>query len=229
MKKIAILGTGSVAQTWATKLIELGNAVTLGTRDVNNTLNKEQKDRYGSPTIKDFLAANSTVELKTFADAVVDADFVVNATLGAASVAAVGAAASNMAGKILIDLSNPLDFSTGTVPVLIAELSNNNSLGETLQKEYPNIKVVKTLNTMWAGIMVNPNMLKESHVNFISGNDADAKAAVKIFLQEFGWKNENILDLGDITAARGTESLLPIWLRIWTVTQNGAFNFKLAV
>ena len=58
--------------------------------------------------------------------------------------------------------------------------------------------------------------------------DADAKASVKSLLNQFGWKNENIFDLGDISAARGTEAVLPIWLRIWGATQNGAFNFKVA-
>lgn len=81
---------------------------------------------------------------------------------------------------------------------------------------------------MWCGLMVNPNMIGDgNHTNFVSGNDAEAKATVKALLNEFGWKNENVLDLGDITNARGTEAVLPIWLRVWGATQNGAFNFKI--
>jgi predicted dinucleotide-binding enzyme len=131
-------------------------------------------------------------------------------------------------GKIIIDVSNPLDFSKGMPPSLIPSLSNTNSLGEEIQKLFPQAKVVKTLNTMWCGLMVNPNMIGGgNHTNFICGNDADAKTKVKSLLNEFGWKNENILDLGDITNARGTEAVLPIWLRVWSATQNGAFNFKI--
>jgi 8-hydroxy-5-deazaflavin:NADPH oxidoreductase len=220
---IAILGTGSVAQTWATRLVELGNTVTLGTRNVENTLSNTEK------SINDFLAANANISLKTFGEAVLEADVIVNATQGAGSIDAVGAAYVNMKGKILVDVSNPLDFSGNGLPSLLPSLSNTNSLGEEIQKSYPEIKVVKTLNTMWCGIMVNPNMIDNgNHVNFISGNDANAKAEVKEFIKKFGWKEENILDLGDITNARGTEAMLPIWLRVWTATQNGAFNFRIA-
>lgn len=80
---------------------------------------------------------------------------------------------------------------------------------------------------MWCGLMVNPTMIGGGdHTNFICGNDAEAKVKVKSLLKEFGWKDQNILDLGDITNARGTEAVLPIWLRVWGATQNGAFNFK---
>ena len=124
-------------------------------------------------------------------------------------------------------IANPLDFSHGAPPSLIPALSNTNSLGEEIQKTFPAAKVVKTLNTMWCGIMVNPAMIAGAdHTNFICGNDADAKQKVTSLLQEFGWKKENLLDLGDISAARGSESVLPIWLRIWGATQNGAFNIK---
>jgi 8-hydroxy-5-deazaflavin:NADPH oxidoreductase len=224
--KVAILGTGSVAQTWAKRLVELGNEVTLGTRHVENTLAKTEKDRYGTATVKAFLAENK-VELKTFADAVADAEIVVNATMGSGSIDAVAAAAPKMQGKVLIDVSNPLDFSGGGLPSLIKELSNTNSLGEEIQKQNPNIKVVKTLNTMWCGLMVNPKMNNEgNHTNFMCGNDAEAKAQAKDFIKQFGWADENILDLGDITNARGTEGILPIWLRVWNATQNGGFNLK---
>lgn len=221
--KVAILGTGSVAQTWATRLVGLGHQVALGTRNVENTIAKT--DASGNASMKAFLDANTGVALKTFADASADADLVVNATKGEGSIEAVKAAQIN--GKILLDLSNPLDFSGGGLPSLIPSLSNTNSLGEEIQKQFPEVKVVKTLNTMWCGLMVNPNMTAEgNHTAFMCGNDADAKASVKSLMHEFGWKDENILDLGDISNARGTEGILPIWLRVWTATQNGAFNFK---
>lgn len=96
-----------------------------------------------------------------------------------------------------------------------------------MQREFPKARVVKTLNTMWNGLMVNPRMLPDTHVNYICGNDAAAKAEVKKLLGSFGWKDEELLDLGDITNAHATEAVLPIWLRVWGATRNGAFNFKI--
>jgi predicted dinucleotide-binding enzyme len=112
-------------------------------------------------------------------------------------------------------------------PSLIPEYSNTNSLGEEIQKMAPGAKVVKTLNTMWNGLMLDPNMLAGgNHINYICGNDADAKKTVIGLLNQFGWKNENIMDLGDITGARATEATLPIWLRVYGTLQSGAFNFN---
>jgi predicted dinucleotide-binding enzyme len=164
----------------------------------------------------------------TFADAAAFGEIIFNCTAGGGSIEALNMAGiEHLNGKILIDIANPLDFSKGAPPSLIPSLSNTNSLGEEIQKTFPSLKVVKTLNTMWCGLMVNPGMLNNGdHTNFISGNDAEAKQKVKSILNTFGWKNENLLDLGDISAARGTESVLPVWLRIWSATQNGAFNFK---
>jgi predicted dinucleotide-binding enzyme len=113
-------------------------------------------------------------------------------------------------------------------PSLLPELSNTNSLGEEIQKSFPDVKVVKTLNTMWCGLMVNPAMINGGDHNvFISGNDADAKGKVKEILKSFGWLEKNIIDLGDISSARGTEMYLPLWLRILGATNNSAFNIKI--
>lgn len=223
--KIAILGTGSVGQTWATKLTSLGHTVVIGTRNTENTLAKT--DNNGVAAFAAFLKANETVTLTNFSDAVTGADFVVNATKGEGSIAALTAVGENLNGKIIIDIANPLDFSTGGLPALIPALSNTNSLGEEIQKTFPSTKVVKTLNTMWAGLMVNPAMTAAGdHTNFIAGNDADAKNAVKELIKQFGWADASLLDLGDISNACGTEAILPIWLRVWNATQNGAFNLK---
>jgi 8-hydroxy-5-deazaflavin:NADPH oxidoreductase len=225
--KIAILGTGSVGQTFATRFAGLGHQVAIGTRDTQATLAKSEKDRYGTPTISEFIQANPTITLANYADAVEGADLVLNATKGEGSIAALSAS-GDLSGKTILDVSNPLDFSTGGLPTLIPSLSNTNSLGEEIQKTFPQANVVKTLNTMWAGLMVNPAMIGGGqHVNYISGNNEEAKTQVKGLLAELGWENKNILDLGDITAARATESILPIWLRVWSVTQNGAFNFTI--
>lgn len=215
--KISILGTGNVGDTIGSKLVELGHTVMMGSRTANNE--KAQA----------FVAKhNGKAQAGTFAEAAAFGELIFNCTKGENSSDALKLAESGLNGKILIDVSNPLDFSKGMPPSLIPGLSNTNSLGEEIQKQFPTVKVVKTLNTMWCGLMVNPNMIGGGdHVNYISGNDADAKSKVKSLLNEFGWKNENILDLGDITNARATEAVLPIWLRVWGATKNGAFNFRI--
>lgn len=227
--KIAIIGTGSVGQTFATKLTSLGHEVMIGTRNVKEKLAITAKDGMGNPPFSEWHAANKNIKLGTFAEAAAFGEIILNVTQGGNSINALKLAdAKNLKGKVLIDVANPLDFSKGMPPSLLPELSNTNSLGEEIQKTFPETKVVKTLNTMWAGLMVNPNMIGGGdHTVFICGNDADAKAKVKLLLNEFGWKNNNILDLGDISSARGTEAVLPVWLRIWAATQNGAFNIKI--
>ena len=147
---------------------------------------------------------------------------------GAGSVSALNQAGSeNLEGKTLLDVSNPLDFSKGMPPTLIPSYANTTSLAEEIQRTFPGARVVKSLNTMWCGLMVNPAMVNMGdHSVFVSGNDTSAKQDVKTILHDFGWKEENILDLGDITAARGTEMWLPLWLRIMGTKNNGAFNLK---
>jgi len=226
--KIAVIGTGTVGQTFASKLISLGHEVMMGTRNVAAKLSATEKDMYGNPPFSKWHAANKGIQLGTFAEAAAFGEIILNVTQGGNSINALKLAETkNLDGKVLVDIANPLDFSKGMPPVLLPGLSNTNSLGEEIQKTFPGVNVVKTLNTMWAGLMVNPNMIGGGdHTAFICGNDTDAKIKVKSLMNEFGWRNENILDLGDITSARGTEAVLPIWLRIWSATQNGAFNFK---
>ncbi|MFM2267939.1 MAG: hypothetical protein RL757_1380 [Bacteroidota bacterium] len=223
--KIAVFGTGSVGQALANRLAGLSHSVAMGTRNVENALARDTKDVYGTPTVTEFVNANPTISLKTYADAAKDAAVIVLATKGDGAQAAL-ASAGNIEGKIVLDITNPLDFSKGFPPTLF--LSNDTSLGEVLQAAFPKTHIVKSLNTMYNGLMVNPRSLGEDSTVFVSGNDADAKAVIVQILKEFGWKDTEILDLGDITTARGTESLLPIWLRIFGATQNGFFNFKVA-
>ena len=227
--KISVLGTGSVGQTLAARLTELGHDVVIGTRNVTEKLASTAKDGYGNPPFGEWLKANPKVKLEMYAKSAAFGEMIINATSGGSSVDALKLAnSSNIAGKIVIDIANPLDFSKGMPPSLLPGLSNTHSLGEEIQKSFPSALVVKTLNTMWCGLMVNPDMIGGgNHINYICGNDAGAKEKVKKLLNQFGWKNENLIDLGDITGARATESLLPIWLRVWGVTQTGAFNFSL--
>ena len=227
--KIAVFGTGNVGQTIAAKLVSLGYEVMIGTRDVKEAKSRTETDRYGSPGFATWLTSNTKVKLGTFAEGASYGDLLVNATSGSASVNAFKSAKTDdLNGKIIIDIANPLDFSKGMPPSLIPSLSNTHSLGEELQKEFPQSKVVKTLNTMWCGLMVNPGMIGGGdHVNYLCGNDNEAKNKVKELLNKFGWKEDNLLDLGDITCSRGTEAVLPIWLRIMGTTGSGAFNFKI--
>lgn len=215
--KIAILGTGTVGDTIGSKLIELGHEVMMGSRTSTNEKALKFVEKHASAK-----ATNGT-----FAEATVFGEIIFNCTKGEIALEALKAGANGLKGKILIDLSNPLDFSHGMPPCLIPSLSNTNSLGEEIQKTFPETKVVKTLNTMWCGLMVNPKMIGGGdHVNYICGNDADAKSKTIKILNEFGWSDNNILDLGDITNARATEAVLPIWLRVYGTIKTGAFNFR---
>jgi len=227
--KIGVLGTGSVGQTLASRLVALGHEVMIGTRNVQEALDRTTKDFYGNPGFGEWYKVNSGIKLGTFAAAIAFGEMIFNATQGINSVHALQSAKpDDLKEKIIVDVSNPLDFSKEMPPSLIPELSNTNSLGEEIQKTFPQAHVVKTLNTMWCGLMVNPAMIGGGdHVNFLCGNSQEAKIRVKVLLKEFGWKEENLLDLGGITNARASESVLPIWLRIWSVRKNGVFNLKI--
>ncbi len=211
---IGILGTGIVGQTIGTKLIQLGNDVMLGARMANNEKAAEWKKQNGS-----------RASHGTFAQAASHGNILFNCTAGTASLDALNRAGKeNINGKILIDVANPLDFSNGMPPAL--SICNTSSLGEQIQKTYPEVKVVKALNTMNCKLMVNPAMLKDEHDVFVCGSDKEAKSEVISILKEwFGWKS--VIDLGDITAARGMEMILPLWLRLMGILQTPNFNFKI--
>jgi predicted dinucleotide-binding enzyme len=212
--KIGILGTGMVGKAIGTKLVQLGHNVKMGSRTANNEKAGEWVKTSG---------ANASQG--TFADAAAFGELLFNCTSGMASLDALKlAGAGNMNGKVLIDISNPLDFSKGMPPTL--SVCNSDSLGEQIQRAYPQVKVVKTLNTMNCNIMVNPSLVPGSHDVFVSGNDAGAKAKVTDILKNwFGWKT--VIDLGDITTARGTEMMMPIWIRLMGTFQSPNFNYKI--
>jgi predicted dinucleotide-binding enzyme len=224
--KIAVLGTGTVGPTIAAALSALGHDVVIGTRDPQATLARTEPGATGGAPFAAWHAAHSGIDVATFADAAARADIVVNATNGAGSLEALTAAgAENLNGKVLMDIANPLDFSQGFPPSL--NPVNTDSLGEQIQRAFPEARVVKTLNTMNASVMVDPvSVAGGDHSVFVSGNDADAKGIVSGLLKDFG--HRDIIDLGDITTARGAEMVLPIWVRIWGALGTGAFNFKIA-
>jgi 8-hydroxy-5-deazaflavin:NADPH oxidoreductase len=211
--KYAVLGTGMVGQTLAAKLVSLGHEVKMGARDAAN------------PKAAEFVAKHGAKASQgTFADAAKFGDIVINATKGDGTLAALRAAgADNLKGKVLIDVSNPLQFHDNAPPTL--SVVNTDSLAEQIQREFAQTQVVKTLNTMFCGVMVNPSLVSGDSDVFVSGNDAGAKAKAIDMLKSFGWKDP--IDLGDITTARGTEQLLPIWVRLWGKLGKAEFNFKI--
>jgi predicted dinucleotide-binding enzyme len=223
--RFGILGTGVVGKTIAVRLDSLGHDVMVGTRNPEETLSRTDPDQYGNPPFGAWQEEHPEVRLGKFAEAAARGDMVVNATAGAVSLEALEQAGEdNLNGKILIDIANPLDFSKGMPPTLL--VSNTDSLGEQIQRRFPEAKVVKTLHTMNAYVMVDPAQLAATdHTVFVSGDDAEAKARVSELLRSFGWSD--IIDLGDITTARGTEMVLPIWVRLFGVLQKPIYNFKI--
>jgi 8-hydroxy-5-deazaflavin:NADPH oxidoreductase len=226
--KIAVLGTGMVGQTIAENLSTAGNEVIMGTRDPSKTVSRTEPGSFGRPSFNDWKKANPNVQVKSYAEAAQQGELIVNATNGTATMQALEeSGADNLNGKVILDIANPLDFSKGMPPTLT--VCNTDSLGEQVQRKFPGAKVVKGLNTLTAPLMLNPGMLKEEgHHLFIAGNDEDAKQKVTELLKNFGWKEEQIIDLGDITNARGTEQLLPIWIRLMGKLGTPFFNFKIA-
>jgi len=212
---IGVLGTGIVGRTVGSRLVELGHAVAMGSRDTDN------------PVAHEWLASVGTARgarVGTFADAAGHGALVLNATSGAASIAALKLAGDrNLHGKVLLDLANPLDFSHGMPPSL--SVANTDSLGEQIQRSFPDVKVVKTLNTVTADVMVHPERLPEETTMFVSGNDAEAKATAADLLRSFGWRS--IVDLGGIEGARGQEMYLPLWVSLMGAQSTPNFNVRL--
>ena len=184
--------------TIAGKLRELGHDVLIGSRSAGD-------------------------DAVPFADAAAHGEFVFNCTNGAASLDALNAAgAENLSGKVLVDVSNALDFSQGAPPIV--GVSIDDSLGERIQRAFPEARVVKALNTMNTNVMVDPSVVAGEHDVFVSGNDEEAKAQVVELLESFGWPADRILDLGDITAARGQELYVAFWVRLMGPAGGPSFN-----
>jgi predicted dinucleotide-binding enzyme len=215
MKKIGILGTGVVGKTIGTRLIQLGYEVKMGSRTSLNEKATEWAKSQGN------LASTGTFE-----EATRFGEIIFNCTKGEITLDVFKmAGVANFAGKTVIDISNPLDFSQGMPPFLIPQYANTNSLGEEIQKLIPQANVVKTLNIVNCEVMVNAAKSGGNPTMFVCGNQAEAKAAVTEILNQFGWTD--IIDLGDITNSRGTEMMLPIWVRTYMATGNGYFGFKI--
>ena len=214
--RIAVLGTGPVGRAVGGRLAELGHEVTIGTRDVADTAGREEYAAWA--------AAHDGVRLATFANAADGAELVVNASGGDVSLAILDSAgAEHLAGKVLLDISNPLDGSAGFPPTLFVK--DDDSLAETIQRAHPEARVVKSLNTMNNSLMADPQRLGEDTTVFVYGDDAAAKATVTNLLHQMG--HGDVIDLGGIETARGPEMWLPLWIRINLALGGNDFNLKI--
>ncbi len=209
--KFAVLGTGMVGHALASRLIELGHEVTMGSRQAA-----------GEKAAAWVETAGPSGHEGSFSDAAMFGEIVINATSGGASLDALTmAGANNLSGKVLIDVSNPLGFSADGEPHLL--VCNTDSLGEQIQRAFSHARVVKTLNTITSAVMVHPEIVPGAHSVFLCGNDTDAKAVTASLLESFGWPAEDIMDIGNIVGARAMEMYFPLWLRMakstgsWTV------------
>lgn len=208
--QVAVLGTGMVGRAIAPRLAELGHVVRLGTRDPASTRARDGwTDLPGVPLV-------------TFAEATAGADLVVHAGSGTAALELLEQA-GDLAGTVLLDISNPLDFSAGFPPTLAVK--DTDSLAEQLQRALPDTRVVKSLNTLTADLMVHPERLPEPTSVFVSGDDAEAKRLVTDLLTELG--HRDVIDLGGIETARGAEMWLPLWLRLMGALGTAEFNLKI--
>jgi hypothetical protein len=215
--KIGILGTGMVGNALGTKLVKNGHEVTMGSRNANN-----------EPAQKWATSLGERAHTATFRDAATFAEVVISCTGGMHSMEALeSVGAEALRNKILIDVSNPLQQNKDGSMIL--GFCNTDSLGEQIQRTFPFTRVVKALNTVNCDIMVEPSRVPGDHNLFICGNDTNAKKEVAQYLNEwFGWKGENIIDLGDITAARGTEMMMPLWMRLFQdVIGHPHFNYHI--
>ena len=213
--EIAVLGTGPVGRAVAGRLAELGHDVTIGTRDAADTAGREEYAAWA--------AEHPAVRLAGFAEAAAGAGLVVNASGGDVALGILDTAgADNLAGKVLLDISNPLDGSKGFPPTLFVK--DDDSLAEMIQRAHPHARVVKSLNTMNNSLMVDPQRLGEDTTVFVSGDDADAKATVTDLLRAIG--HGDVIDLGGIETARGPEMWLPLWIRINLALGGNDFNIK---
>ncbi|MEU3354560.1 NAD(P)-binding domain-containing protein [Streptomyces sp. NPDC037389] len=234
--KIAVLGTGAVGRAHAAALSALGHQVTMGTRDLAAAMARTEPDSMGTAPFAAWSRRHPEVSLAGYAAAVAKAELLINATAGHASVDCLTTAgAQNLAGKVLIDTATPNDFTTpvavpmpspwGT-PAPILNPAVTDSLAEQIQRAFPDTKVVKAVNTLAAHLMTDPTALADGdHTVFLSGDDTDAKAQVRDLLTTYGW--QDVIDLGGLTTARGTEMLQPLYLALTRALGHEHFNFKI--
>ena len=224
--KLFILGSGVVGQVLATKFIDLGHSVWMGTRDPEATRTRTTPNPQSGISFAAWHAKNQEVQLCAFSQAPGDADLILNATAGVISIEALEMVGEmKLSGKVLIDLANPLDFSKGMPPTLT--ICNSDSLGEQIQRRFPATYVVKGLNTVNCQVMVAPDLVPGEHELYICGNEDSAKKKTLDLLGQIGWPEKRIIDLGGIQASRGTEMLMPFWMSMVGTLGTPLINYKM--
>ena len=209
--RYGVLGTGQVGRALAGRLVEVGHEVRMGSRSPDN-----------EAAAAWVAEAGPDASQGTFADAADFGQAVLNCTNGAAALDALAAAGvENLAGKVLIDVTNPLTFETGRLTLTVC---NTDSLGEQIQRAFPDARVVKTLNTMGNQVMIHPERVPGAHSVFVSGDDAEAKQFVTGMLESFGWPADSVVDLGGIETARGPEMYLVLWVEMMQAGGTPDFN-----
>jgi len=211
-EKIGILGSGMVGQALAAGFADSGYEVKVGTRD--------------TAKLKDWLekTANPKISAGSFEETASFGDVIVLAIHGVAAKSAIDIAGkNNFKDKIVIDVTNPLDFSDGPPPKFAASLGN--SLGEQIQKHIPDAKVVKAFNIVNCAVMVNPNLEEGTPDMFIAGNDMEAKKWVEQLTKLWGW--ESCIDMGGIEEAFWLETLTMLWVKYAFMKNQWSHAFKL--
>jgi predicted dinucleotide-binding enzyme len=201
-----------VGRSIGSKLVQVGHEVKMGSRTADNA--------HATAWAAE---AGDRASHGTFADTAAFGEVLFNCTGGMVSLAALEAAGEeNIGDKVIVDVSNALDFSHGMPPTLA--VANTDSVAEQIQRRFPSARVVKSLNTMNCAVMVNPAAVPGYHNVFVSGDDVGAKATVSELLGQFGWPADSILDLGDIKSARGAEALVLFWVFLRGALGGTQFN-----
>lgn len=224
--KISVLGTGIVGRTLADRLLEAGHDITIGTRDPAVTLARTETDTRGQSPFHEWLTYRPTIRLAGMTDAAASGEVIINALLGVVTLEALASIdPAAMRGKVLLDTALPLKRQDG-LPAALTGVEER-SLAEQIQLAHPDLRVVKSLNTMAAALMVDPGRVPGDHVVFLTGNDTDAKNTVRSLLHDLGWADRVILDLGDVRASLGPEMYAHLLFQL--AATFGTFDLNIAI
>jgi 8-hydroxy-5-deazaflavin:NADPH oxidoreductase len=213
--RVGVLGSGDVGRRLASGFRSRGHDVMIGSRHP------------GKPELHEWLSGDGTgIAAGTFAEAAAHGELIVLAVLGSAAEEAIAdAGPKNFGGKVVIDATNPLDFSGGFPPKL--SVTGADSLGERVQRALPDAKVVKAFNTIGNPYFVDPSFSEGQPTMLIAGDDEGAKHTVRDVLADFGWSD--VVDIGGIEGSRELEAICIVWVKIGGTRGSWDHGFKLLV